>query len=336
MALGGSNLTLQDYYKRTDPNGALATIVESLTRECPLLQDAVVKEANMVEGEKFSARQSLPTVTRRRINRGTASSKSTTAQTTEPITILESKSQIDIEEMELNGNNPAFRASEDIAFMEAMTEQAEKAVLYDNKAVNPDEAMGLIHRLDSTTGAAGSQIYKWSTNSNSTNATLLLVGWGDDKVYMTFPKGSKGGIIARPQDKPLPVDDGQGTGSSYLAWITYWTWKLGICVKDKRYLAAVRNIDMSAVAEGTAATPDNSIIRAAIHALHLIKNPSGAKMVWYAPRLLHTYLHLQALSSVAHGAALTLENVAGAPVVKLCGFPVRIADQMTTTEGFIT
>jgi len=335
MAIGGQNLTLQDYMRRVDPNGGITTIVESLTRECPLLQDAVVKEANMIDGDKFSSRQSLPTVSRRRINRGTPNSKSTVGQTTEPITMLEARSTIDVEEMELNGNDTAFRASEDVAFMEAMTEQAEEAVLYDNKTQNPDEAMGLIHRLDSTTGAAGGQIYKMGAGGSNTNATLLLVGWAENKVYLTFPKGSRGGIVPRPMKEPLPVDDGTNTGSSYLAWQTFWTWKLGISVKDKRYIAAVRNIDMSTIAEGTPASPDNSLIRASIHALHFIKRPSAARMVWYAPRLLHTYLHLQALSSVTH-STLTIKDVGGEPVVMLHGFPVRIADQMTTTEAAIT
>lgn len=334
-AVGGSYLTLVDHINRLDPNGAVATIVESLSKECPLIQDAVMMESNLPDSHKYTSRQSLPAVSRRRLNRGTENTKSTTSQVIEPITMLESRSIIDIEEAALNGNTAAFRASEDLAFMEAMAEQAESVLLYDSHATNPDEATGALPRLDSTTGDAGKQIVLWGAGGSNTNASLLFMGWGEGKVFGVYPKGSMGGLKALPMKDPIYVPDPADATKQFLAYVTNWSWKIGLCVKDKRYIAAVRNIDMSTIGEGTPAAPVNDVIRAAVKAVHKIKNPQACKGVWYAPRDLHTYLHLQALSSVSH-STLALENVAGSPVVKLLGFPVRIADQMTTTEAAIS
>lgn len=336
MATPNNNLTIVDHIQRLDPNGAMAYIIETLSKQTPVFEDAVFKEGNLPDGHKFTSRNSLPPVGRRRINKGTPGGKSGAAQVKEPTTALIAKSVIDVEEADLNGDRSAFRASEDIAFLQAMMQKADSAMLYDNHQTDPDQCTGLLPRLNSTTDpTAGKQIVKWSdpgAGVSHTCASLILVGWGDQTIHGIYPKGTMAGLSHKDMGEQYEPDD---NGDRFRALVAEWTLKLGVAVKDSRFLAAVRNIDMATITEGTASAPVNDLIRAAVHGYYKIYAPGSVKLCWYAPRALAQYLHLQALSSVAHGAALTIENVDGRPITKLCGAPIRISDSMTTTEDSI-
>lgn len=337
--IGGSNLNLNDYVSRTDPNGGIAKIVESLDREIPLVKTAVAHETNKDDCHEFSSRLALPSVYRRRLNKGTPSSKSRTGKTKEPLTMIEARSIIDVEEAGIGGNVAANRASEDVAFMEVMGENAEEIILYDSKKNDPDEANGLISRLDSTTGDAGGQIVVHDTGlgaagSVHTCATVLFVGWNDEKVFLGFPKGTTGGL--KPYVFPTPQLVPDENGDTYMAYVTNWNWKLGPVVKDKRYLSAVRNINMAdrAALEGSLASPTNSLLISMLKAYKRIKNPGACKLICYVPRDIEEILYIQALNSTAN-STLSIRDYAGQPTAHFFGTPVMIADKMTLTEDNI-
>ncbi|MBS2028722.1 MAG: hypothetical protein JST54_12545 [Deltaproteobacteria bacterium] len=332
--IGATFPSLVDFYRRTDPDGAISKVVEYLAKLTPLIGDAPVREGNLPDGYKFTLRQTLPTVGKRRFNEGVAPTKSTTNQITEPVTMLNAQSIVDEQEANLNGNGPAFRASEDMAFMSAFSQSGESSTLYDNKGTDPSTFSGFLTRLASTTTALfGKQIVKWGSGGSNTNASMLLVGWGEETVHLMFPKGSKGGI--EHKDMGQQLIDPSNNGKRFVGLVSDWTWKLGLVIKDPRFVAAVRNIDMSTISGGTVGSPVNDLIMAAIDAYHRIFQPGLVNLVWYVPRKLSTYLHQQAVNSISK-STLTYEEVAGKPVIKLLGVPVKIADQMTTTEAAIS
>lgn len=328
------NLTFLDRVRRTDPNGAIAQIAEVLTKTTPVLEDAVFRPSNLPDANKVTARNALPPVYRRRFNEGIPTGKSGTAQVTEPCTNIAARSEVDAEEAELNGDVGAYRASEDVAFLEAMNEGAESALIYDSQAGDPTQMNGLLPRLNSTADpVAGKQIVLWGAGGANINASLLLVGWGDQTVYGHYPKGTPGGL--KHVDMGVQYSTPDGSGNRFRAYCADWSWMLGLTVKDSRYFGALRNIDMSALQEGNPQSPVSDLVRGAIKVFHKIPRPSSVRMAWYAPRLLVTYLHLQALSVQSRQLRVD-DDPAGAPVVKLLGYPVRIADSMTTTEAAIS
>lgn len=332
--IGATYPTLVDHLRRMDPNGAIAKIVEFLSKLCPMIGDAAMREGNLADGHKFTLRQSLPTIGKRRFNEGVAAGKSTTSQINEPVAMLNAQSVIDEEEANLNGNEGAFRASEDLAFMMGFAQQAETSLTYDNASTDPSTFNGLITRLSATTAALyGKQIVKWGSGGTNTNASMVLVGWGEETVYGMFPKGSKGGIVHKDMGRQ-PIDPANN-GKRFIGLMSDWTWKLGLVVKDPRFVAAVRNIDMATLTGGTIGTPVNDLIMAAIDAYHRIFQPGAVNLVWYVPRKLSTILHQQAVNAVSK-STLTYEEVAGKPVVKLLGVPIKISDAMTTTEAAIS
>lgn len=327
--------TLGDHARRMDPNGSIAQIIEALEKENPILQDAVFVEGNLADGHKFTSRESLPTVQKRRFNEGVPASKSRTSQVKEPVALYNAQSTVDVLEANLNGNAPAFRYSEDLAFMQAMNQNVESGMIYDAESDDPKNMNGLLPRLDSTTGEAGKQIVLHDTAGGSTSASMLLVGWGRKAVHGIFPKGIPAGLQKYDMGQQLVYDS---NNNRFRAFVTDWTWQVGVAVEDKRRIAAVRNIDMATIRAGTSgsvSSPVNSIIVAAIKAYGKLFQPNAVKLAWYLPRELATYLHLQAVSSVSH-STLGIVDVAGQPVTMLLGAPVRICDSMTTTEAQIS
>lgn len=309
-------------------------MVESLAKFSPVIRDAVFKEANLPDGHKITSQMSLPTISRRQYNQGVAPSKGTTAQFTEPITMLNQQSVVDCELAKLNGNQAAYRLQQSMMTLQAMTIQAEACMLYDTPTGAAGEINGLLSRLDATTDpTVGKQIVKLGAGGAGTNTSMLLVGWGDQTVHGIFPKGDKGGLQHVDMGEQMTPDSG-GT-NRFRAYVDDWTWKLGVAVEDKRFVAAVRNIDMSSESGGSIASPVNDLLMAAVEAYNLIYQPAACKLVWYVSRALRSILHQQAINTVGR-STLTIEDVAGHPVTHLGGVPVMVSDSILNTEAAIS
>jgi len=145
MATIGTLHTLQDWAKRLDPDGKTSFIAEVLSQSNEMLTDMLWKEGNLPTGEQTSIRTGLPTVYWRKLNEGTPSSKSTTAQVTEQVGILSGRSQVDVDIAMLNGNTAQYRLSENVAFLEAMSQECASTMFY-GTAANPEEFVGFATR----------------------------------------------------------------------------------------------------------------------------------------------------------------------------------------------
>ncbi len=323
--------TLLDKVKRMAPNGAIDNIVEQLTRRNPVLQDMVWNEGNLPTGHLFTSRTGLPAVSWRRLNEGVSPGKSLTDQITETCGLLEATSAVDCEQARLNGNEAAFRASEDNAFLQALNNEVSTGIFYHSTKTAPEKFGGLTPRFDAASGVSSlpqsSQIIKCAaTSSGSDQTSIWLVCWGPDTVFGIYPKGTVGGIETEDMGKQLWDD---GTGKKFRAWVTYWTWRVGLCVKDWRYVVRICNIDTSALVANS-----TEIIEAMIKATHQVQDFTMGRPVFYVNRTVGTYLHLQARNAVTN-STLTIENIGGQPVTKFLGIPVRETDALLNTEAIV-
>ena len=312
----------------------VANIAEVLSKVSPIIGHAPFVEGNQMDGDRVTSRMSLPGVNRRVFNQGVAPTKSVTAQENEGVTILSSQSKADALMAErAPGGVGEFRLSEDRAHLMAQVIQAETCMLYDSKAVDPAQFNGLLTRLSGVAGTPyANQIIRWNTGNTTTNASLLLVGWGPDTVCGIYPRGSVGGL--RTQDMgAMMVPDSTAAANLFRAYVTNFDWELGIRVKDPRALAAVRNIDMNLLTPGSLADPVNDLLLDAAAAARKII-PPGTNLQWYCPRALATVLDQMAINATAR-SVLKFEDIAGRPVTTLHGIPVSISDPMTITEASV-
>ena len=330
--LGSLVLTLADWAKRIDPDGKTPDIVELLSMTNEILPDMLFQEGNLPIGHRVTVRTGLPTVAWRLLNQGVQPSKSTTAQIDESCGMLEAWSEVDKDLAELNGNTDAFRLGEALAFVEAMNQEMASTLFYGNSGTAPEEFTGLSVRYSSTSAANGKNIVLGG-GSGSDNSSIWLVLWGPQTLFGLFPKGSKAGLI-HDNLGLVTVETTAGVGGSRMrAYQDRWQWKLGLALKDWRYVVRIPNIDISAlIAKSSAADLTELMIKAT----HRIINMGMGRPVFYMNRTVFQMLDIQRRDEVASGGQLSYDVVDGKRIPTFRGIPIRICDALLETEALVS
>lgn len=336
--LSTGQLTLADLSKRLGPDGKVDPIAELLSQTNMIMEDAVMKEANQPTSHVVSIRTGLPAVYWRAYNAGVPSSKSTTAQVTEPCAMLEARSHIDAKLLTLNGNSAAFRLSEESAFIEAMGQEMTSKIFNGNVGTDMKTFSGLATRYSSTTAGNGGNIVLGG-GAGSDNSSVYLVVWGEQTVFMPFPKGSRGGLQSRDLGEESVQDS---NGNWYQAARSLFQWDAGLVVKDWRYVVRIPNIDVSdwiGVTGSQATTSATNLIKLMMRAIARIPNFSMGRAAFYANRSIAEGLMIQALekSNAALGIKPALTQFGqNINQLEFMGVPVRTCDGLGIAETLVS
>lgn len=326
------NPTLLDQIKRTDPNGQIASIVEALTERNPILMDATAMEGNLPTGHRLTIRDGLPAVSWRRYNEGITPSKSTTIQVDETCGMLEGRSVVDCALAKLNGNEAAFRASEDQAYLQALNNEMADAMMYASTSTDPEKIHGFTPRYDSLSGGNSDNIIDSTLADSSTvnRRSIWFVTWGPDTAYMIYPKGSQAGVTVEDLGKEY-VQDSDGTSNKeFLAWRTHYKWDAGLCIKDWRYHARIANIDV------TQATPSaaDEIIYDMVDAYNRIYDLNSGRTVIYMSRAVLTLLDQAILGK--SNMYFTPVDWHGRQINSFRGIPIVTLDALNYDEAAVS
>lgn len=333
--LATNALTLTDAAKRTDPDGATATIAELLSQTNEALQDVLWVPGNLPTGHQASIRTGLPTVYWRQINQGVPSSKSRTAQVTETCGRIEAWSEVDEALVELygEGDRNAFRMTEATAFIEAMGQEAMSTLFYGNAALNPEEITGLSTRYSSLSAVNGSNIISAGSPSGNDEFSVWLIGWGDNTVHGIYPKNTRAGLEVNDLGKVTVETTSGVSGSRMRAFQMQFVWRCGLMVKDWRYAVRIANIDASAlVADGAGSSI--KLLELMHRAVARIPNINACRPVFYANRTLRTMLNIQAMNR--SNVNLTIDTVEGKVQTSFLGIPIRTCDALIAGEGVVS
>jgi len=252
--------TLLDVAKRTDPNGQIPQIAEILSQYHMIMDMLPYVEGNLPTGQQHTVRNSLPTPTFRLLNQGVTPAKSTTGQIVDTCALLESRSHVDVEVANLNGNTAAFRMSEALAFIQGMTNTIASTLITGDVSVDPERFNGLQSRYFSlgSTYTTSSQLLD-AGGTGSDNTSIWLLGLGPNSVFMTYPKGSQVGL--EHMDRGIQtVADANNSGTYFEAYVDVWKWKCGLAIKDYRNVVRVCNVDVSNLATFGDSSPTNANI----------------------------------------------------------------------------
>jgi len=346
-----ANLTLLDWAKRTDPNGSVPIIADLLSQTNAILQDATYVEGNLPTGHRVTISTGLPTVYYRALNQGIPTSKATTAQVDESCSILEARSEVDIDLAMLNGNTAAFRLSEARMFLEAMNQKMASGLFYGNPASDPKEFLGLAPRY-SDLGAGNAQNILDAGGTDATEQTSAwLVCWSPHTVFCPFPKGSNAGLLQEDLGRQTSYDTGTN-GERMEVLAERFQWKCGLAVKDWRYAVRIANIgteDSSGVAgaggsisqlTGTmVVTAITNIIHLMAQAVSRIPNTAMGRMAFYVNRTVFTGLMRTALEKSS--SAVTIESAltqygTNQNMLSFLGIPIRQCDGILNTEAVVS
>lgn len=323
--------SLIDVAKRTDPDGKIAQLAELLNQTNPILEDAVWTEGNGALDHTVTVRTGLPTVYFRMLNQGVPPSKSTTAQVKEAMSIMEAYSEVDKDLAMLNGNTNEFRLSEDRAFIEAMNQKQAQTLFYGNPAVDPKSYAGLSARYSTKSGAVNGRNVLLAGGAGVDNSSIWLIVWGQNTVFMTYPKGSQAGLLANDLGEDTSTDS---LGGRLQVLRSHYQWKAGLVVKDWRYVVRIANISAAALASGS--PPD--LIKLMQQAIDLIPSLPMGRASFYMTRAAAGGVRDQAASKT--GNVLTVEQgltQLGTNIItqRFLGIPMRPVDALLSTEATV-
>jgi hypothetical protein len=342
-----ANLTLLDWAKRTDPDGTAPIIANMLSQTNAILQDATYVQGNLPTGHRVTISTGLPTVYYRALNEGIPTSKATTAQVDESCSILEARSEVDIDLAMLNGNSAEFRMGEARMFIEAMNQKMATGLFYGNPANDPKEFLGLAPRYSSTTAGNGQNVLSASAQTGSTKTSVWLVCWSDQTVFCPFPKGSNAGLLQEDLGRQTSFDVVNGaSGTRMEVFAERFQWKSGLVVKDWRYTVRIANIETDGGTDSITTLVNNmapgdfeNIIHQMAKAIARIPNTAMGRVVFYMNRTVFTGLMRIAMEKST--SALSISDAVtqfgtNQSMLSFLGIPIRQCDGILNTEAVVS
>jgi hypothetical protein len=332
--------TLLDVSKAMAPDGSVAAVAEVLQTYNEILDDIPWYEGNLPTGHQSSIRTSLPTPKFRLLNQGVVPAKTTRGQIVDPCAIMEDRNHIDVDLAMLNGNTAAFRKSEDEGFIQGFNKTFTDTLIYGDVSTDPEKFNGLSSRYYSLSGEATSAQVISGSGGTSDNTSIWLIGWGPNRVFCTYPKGSKAGLQFEDRGiQDLLMDS--TTGAYMKAYVSWFQWKCGLVVQDYRYVIRICNIDVSNLLTASDATDSSAnILKLMTRALGLLPPMSGIRPVFYMNSTVQSMLAVKLLDK--GNAYLSMSEIKNTPVFRpnnilsFQGVPCRRLDSILSTESTLS
>lgn len=334
-------VTLLEYAKSLDPNGAIARVIEMLAQSNEVVTDLPWIEGNLPTGHRTTIRTGLPTVVWRQLYKGVPPSKSTRAQVDDACGMLQARSEVDVKLANLHANPGAFRLSEAQAFVEAMNQAFCDTLIYGNATVNPERFTGLAQRYSSLSAGNGANIVD-AGGTGANNTSVWLVVWGENTVHGIYPKGSKAGLAHQDLGEIDAFDD---VNARYRAYADLWSWDCGLSLRDWRYVVRIANInvaDLRSQANTQAGTAGTLLPKAIVDAMARIPFMGMGKAVLYGNRTAKAALAKIAMDKSQN--VVTIEPAVqqfgqispgsfGNGQMSVLGVPFRTVDRILNTEA---
>ena len=317
-------LTLIELAKRTH-NSDIVRIAEVLSTRNQILMDAVWAPANGPTSHTFTKRLTEPSGAWRQLNYGIQPEASQTKQIVEGIGMLEAYSKVDKILVELAENGKEFRFTEDLAFLGGLSKTFATALMYANKATNPEQFDGFTTRYDE----AGDDNVWDNGDSGSAASSIWLVKWSiTDGAFLVYPKSHDAfGIDHEDLGSQLVSDS---AGGLYQAYVSHFKVHAGLCVRDDRSVQRIASIDSSITAGSGAGFLDIDYV---VKALNQMLDDD---CVMYVNRAVKTILDIYAIDkSNGFYTQQPDGNIWGRPVTYFQGVPIRLVEALINTEDAV-
>jgi hypothetical protein len=326
--IGATAITYLDYQSRLDPDNKIAKIIELSSKRNEILLDFKVKEGNLPIGHQAVIRTGLPAVAWRMLNYGVPQSKSITQKVIDTCGMLESYSEVDVDIAKINGNSAEFRLGEDASFLEAMNQEMATGIFYHSQVTAPEKITGFGPRYPSPGQAPASwdpektafnMVNAASATDGTDNFSMWLVVWGDNTVHGIVPQGSEGGFMHEDLGQNTNID---ANGLKYEVLRSHYQWKIGLHVKDWRYVVRICNIDLSKLIAGGVV----DLFGAMIDAYYKIPSLGMGSAAFYASPVVLAWLQKQAAAK--SNVIQSTKDPVGRPVIQFMDIPIRRCDAL--------
>ena len=327
--IGSTFFDLIDLHKSQDENRQIATVIEMLKENNPILDDAMAMECNTGTKHRTTIRTGLPTVTWGQFYQGISQSKSTKAQVEDTTGFVEQLSSVDTRLLAISGNANAVRLSEAQASLEAISQEVASTLIYGNDNLDPTKFLGLAPRFNDLGAVNGGQIVD-GAGTGSINTSVWFVTWGDTKSHLLYPEGTAAGVQREDKGEQRTLD---GDGNPYFVKEELFSQNVGLTVRDWRSVSRIANIDTAALAAGT--VDIYALMRSAFWKINKHR-VEGTRSAIYCNADVLEALDQDTTPTVGTSASfvrLSPTEVDGHEVISYRGMPVRQVDAILNTEA---
>lgn len=220
--------------------------VNTLVENHPILQDAPVRESNLVNGEEFTMTTSLPQPSLHARGEGRAATKGQVQHGEESVAWFTNQMRVNTEELNDTPDPIAFLRNEEMKYLEGMNQALVEMLFYGSTSDEPKEFDGLDVRYDAV---ADYSVFSNGGSEASHMTDIWLIQWDRYDCCMIYPKGERGGIYRTPHpDTCLATqtdsENAVADTTKKVAWFTMvdWDWKGGLCLRDNRRVKRICNI----------------------------------------------------------------------------------------------
>ena len=324
--------TLLDHAKQFGPDGNISDYVEALAQDNEIVADMPYVEANKMTAHQYTVEVGLPTVYWKLLGQGVLASNGQFAQVEDACAMLESWAIVEKELADLGGQPARYRMNKAKQHLSSMGIELAQTMFY-GAAASPEEFIGLSPRYSSTSAVNGSNVIS-AGGASSDNASIWLLGLGEQKIHGIFAKGTKAGIERKDHGEQIEQNWGAVTGAQAVVYKEQFKLKTGIAVADWRFGVRIPNIDISnLVAKSSAA----DLMELMIKAIYRIPNGgAGARLKFYMNRTCQEFLDIQGRDAVIAGGGISFDNVGGKRMMNFRGVPIGRCDALLESEALVS
>ncbi len=324
---------------RMTHNNEIIRVAEVLNEDEHIIMDAIVQRANDITSHVISRRTRLPGSQWVKAGNGWNATTGLLNQVREEMGMLKARYLCPEDVMRIQPNPDKYRSNQERAYIESMSQELANTLFgnYSAGALSPafappEEFAGFQLRY-ATLGTARTNyvLSNGHTVDDNTNTSIWFIQWAGDKVYLTHPRNTEGGGLKK-QDKGLVYtlgDNASATASQrnnqLWAFITEFSWDVGLAIEDTRSVKRLCNIDPDHAATNT--LNEDFIIQ-------IRNNFKGNETIYmYCNETVFT--QLQILAKDKTNVHWSENNPFGKPQLFFLDMPIRRSDAILNVEPVI-
>lgn len=326
---------------RMSLNNEIIDVAEVLNETNDVIQDAHVERANGITSHTVSRRTALPTVSWVKIGNGWNPTTGLLNQATEAMGMLKARYQCPGDVMRLQPNPAKFRMQQERAYIESMGQEFANTLFGNWSAGSlsadlPEEFAGLSARYSSLGTSRSAYVANNGNTSGSDNTSIWFIQWGPGKTYLIYPRNADGGGLKKKDEGRVFTSGDNSVASTTAtqnnptnklwAFVTEFSWDVGLCIEDTRTVKRLANID--SVASSSFTLDEDQIITVRNN----FNTPGTISM--YCNETVFTQLDI--LAKDKSNVHYLGSDPFGKPQMFFRDMPVRRCDAITDVEATLT
>jgi len=324
-------------------NNEIIDVAEVLNETNDVVADAIVQRGNDITSHVVTRRTALPAVNWVKAGNGWNATVGLTNQVREEMGMLKARYLCPEDVMRLQPNPAKYRSNQERAYIESMGQEVANTLMgnvssgaLDPTTTPPEEFAGFQYRLASISADPTKYCVNNGNTTGSDNTSIYFVQWKPDGVYLIHPRNTDGGGLKKKDEGRIYTSGDNSIASasaanpnptnSLWAYVTEFSWDVGLCVEDGRCVKRLCNID--SVSTETHTLNEDYIIQ--------IRNnfKGNSTISMYVNETVYT--QLQILAKDKMNVQWGENNPFGKPQLYFLDMPIRRCDAITNAEATLS